>query len=81
MQDVLTQELSECLVEQQDPQCMSLVHRCWRKKVEILPLLTEEEEKESQQLDLKSLLVELKYAFLEEDKQCPVVISSLLTTP
>ena len=84
VRDVLTQELSECLVEQQDnqePQCMSQVQGCWRKKVEILPLLTGEEEKESQQLDLKPLLVELKYAFLEENKQCPVVISSLLTTP
>ena len=49
--------------------------------MEILPLLTGKEEKESQQLDLKPLPVELKYAFLEENKQCPVVISSLLTTP
>ena len=81
VQDVLTQELSECLVEQQEPQCMSLVQGYWRKKVEILPLLTGEEEKEPQQLDLKPLPVELKYAFLEENKQCPVVISSLLTTP
>ena len=81
MQDVLTQELSEWLIEQQEPQCMSLVHGCWRKKVEILPLLTGEEENEPQQLDLKPLPVELKYAFLEENKQCPVVISSLLTTP
>ena len=52
-----------------------------KKKVEILPLLIGEEEKESQQLDLKPLPVELKYAFLEENKQCPVAISSLLTTP
>ena len=81
VQDVLTQELSDCLVEQQEPQCMSLVQGCWRKKMEILPLLTGEEEKEPQQLDLKPLPVELKYAFLEENKQCPVVISSLLTTP
>ena len=51
------------------------------KKVEILPLLTGEEEKESQQLDLKPLPMELKYAFLEENKHCPIVISSLLTTP
>ena len=58
VQEVLTQELSECLVEKQDPQCMSLVHRYWRKKVEILPLLTGEEEKESQQLDLKPLPME-----------------------
>ena len=81
VQDVLTQELSKCFEEQQEPQCMSLVQGCWRKKVEILPLLIGEEEKESQQLDLKPLPVELKYAFLEENKQCPVVISSLLTTP
>ena len=80
MQDVLTQELSECLVEQQEPQCMSLVQGRWRKKIEILPLFTGEEKKEPQQLDLKPLPVELKYAFLEENKQCPVVISSLLTT-
>ena len=31
-----------------------------------------------QKLDLKPLLVELKYAYLEEGDQCPVVISSLL---
>ena len=29
----------------------------------------------------QTLPVELKYAFFEENKQCPVVISSLLTTP
>ena len=81
MQDVLTQELFECLEEQQEPQCMSLLQGCWRKKVEILPLLTGEEEKESQQLDLKPLPVESKYAFLEENKQFLVVISSLLNTP
>ena len=81
VQDVLTQELSECLEEQQEPQCMSLVQGCWRKKVEILPLLIGKEEKESQQLDLKPLPAELKYGLLEENKQCLVVISSLLTTP
>ena len=48
VQDVLTQELFECLEEQQEPQCMSLLQGCWRKKVEILPLLTGKEEKESQ---------------------------------
>ena len=48
VQDVLTQELSECPVEQQEPQCMSLVQGCWRKKIEILPLLTGEEPKEPQ---------------------------------
>ena len=80
MQDVLTPELFDCLVEQQEPQCMSLVQGCWRKKIEILPLLNGEELKEPQQLELKPLPVELKYAFLGENRQCLVVISSLLTT-
>ena len=80
MQDVLTQELSECFVEQQEPQCMSLVQGYWRKKIKILPLLTGEEPKEPQQLELKPLPVELKYAFLEDNRQYQVVISSLLTT-
>ena len=80
VQDVLTPELSKCLVEQQEPQCMSLVQGYWIKKVEILPLLTGEEPKEPQKLELKPLPVELNYEFLEDNKQCPVVISSLLTT-
>ena len=80
MQNWLTPELSECLGEQQEPQCMNLVQGHWRRKIEILPLLTGDEPKEPQQLELKPLPVELKYAFLEENRQCPVVISSLLTT-
>ena len=32
VRDVLTPELSECLEEQQEPQCMSLVQGYWRKK-------------------------------------------------
>ena len=48
------------------------------KKEEILPLLIEQGTKEPQKLDLKPLPVELKYAYLEENEQCPVVISSLL---
>ena len=81
VQDLLTPEFSECLGEQQEPQGMSLVQGYWKRKIEILPLLTGDEPKEPQQLELKPLPVELKYAFLEENEQCPVVISSLLTTP
>ena len=80
VQDLLTPELSECHDEQQEPQCTSLVHGYWRRKIEILPLLIGDEPKEPQQLELKPLPIELKYAFLEENRQCPVVISSLLTT-
>ena len=35
---------------------------------------------ENQKLDLKPLTVELKYAYLEEGEQCPVVISALLNS-
>ena len=80
MRDILTPELSECLVKQHELQGMSLVQGYWRRKIEILPLLTGDEPMEPQQLELKPLPTELKYAFLEENDQCPVVISSLLTT-
>ena len=52
---------------------------------EILPLFNEEEtqkavKEEPPKLILKPLPTELKYAYLEENKQSPVVISSSLTT-
>ena len=59
---------------------MYTVQRPLRKKEEILPLLMEAEANEPQKLDLKPLPVELKYAYLEEHEQCPVVRSSLLST-
>ncbi|RVW64009.1 hypothetical protein CK203_049351 [Vitis vinifera] len=53
---------------------------------EILPLFNKEEaqeaaKEETPKLNLKPLPMELKYTYLEENKQCPVVISSSLTTP
>ena len=57
---------------------MNTIQGHWRKKEEILPLLTGGEANEPQKLDLKPLPVELKYAYLEEREQCPVVIFSLL---
>ena len=80
VQDILTSELSECLVEQREHQEVSLMQGYWRRRIEILPLLTGNEPKEPQQIELKPLPAELKYAFLEANEQCPVVISSLLTT-
>ena len=59
---------------------MKLVQGQWRKKQEILPLIIEEGTSEPQKLELKPLPVELKYTYLEEQEQCPVVISSLLST-
>ena len=56
----------------------------WRMREEILPLFNEDEtqrpvKEEPPKLILKPLPTELKYAYLEEDKQWPVVISSALT--
>ena len=58
----------------------------WKWIEEILPLFNEEEiqeavKEEAPKLSLKPLPTELKYAYLEENKKCPVVISSSLTTP
>ena len=80
VQDILTSELSECLVEQHEHQEVSIMQGYWRRRIEILPLLTGNKPKEPQQIELKPLPAELKYAFLEANEQCPVVISSLLTT-
>ena len=64
VQDVLSRELVDSNEDQQELQKVSLLHGPWRRKVEVLPLLTGSEEQGPQQLDLKLLLVELKYAFL-----------------
>ena len=59
---------------------MNVVQGHWRKKQEIFPLMIEEGTNEPQKSDLKPLPVELKYAYLEEQEQNLVVISSLLST-
>ena len=81
VKDVLSRELVDSNEDQQELQKVSLLHGPWRRKVEVLPLLTESEEQGPQQLDLKPLPVELKYAFLGGKMHCPVVISSLLSNP
>ena len=58
---------------------MNIVHGHWVKKKEIWPLLAEEGTGEPQNLELKPLPMEVKYVYLEEQEQCPVVISSLLS--
>ena len=76
---MLTEVLFDCPEEQQETQGMNIVQRHWRKKEEILPLLIGGEANEPQKLDLKPLPLELKYAYLEEHEQRPIVISSLLS--
>ena len=56
----------------------------WKRREEILPLFNEEKtqkpvKEEPPKLILKPLLTELKYAYLEDNKKCPIVISSALT--
>ena len=81
--DVLIEELSNLSEELQQTQEMCAVNGPWRKKDEIMLLLTEEDKEkegtnEPQNFDLKPLPVELKYAYLEENNQYPVAISSFL---
>ncbi|RVW33536.1 Retrovirus-related Pol polyprotein from transposon opus [Vitis vinifera] len=57
----------------------------WRRREEILPLFNEEDSKGAAREDppklvLKPLPVDLKYAYLEEDEKCPMVVSSTLTS-
>ena len=78
MLDILDEELTEC-VEEQEKVDMKSVQGYWRRRNEILPLVIGEEISEPQKIDLKPLPMELKYAYLEDHEQCPVVISALLS--
>ena len=62
---MLTEELAEYSEGQYEAQNMKLVQGHWKKK---------------KKLELTPLPMELKYAYLEEQEQCAVVISSLLHT-
>ena len=58
----------------------------WMRREKILPLFNKDEaqetaKEETPKLNLKLLPTKLKYTYLEENKKCPVVISSSLTTP
>ena len=81
MQEVLTRELVDNNEDQQELQKVSLLLGQWKRKVEVLPLLTGSEGHGPQQLNLKPLSIELKYAFLGGKMHCPLVISSLLSNP
>ena len=79
MLDILDEELTECAEKQEEVDTKS-VQGYWRRRNEILPLVIGEEINEPQKIDLKPLHVELKYAYLEDHEQCPVVISALVST-
>ena len=83
LQEALTEDLATSSEELPETPEICAVQGPWRRKEEVLPLLTEEYKKQedisdSHMPELKPLPMELKYAYLEENDQCPVVISSLL---
>ena len=79
MLDILDEELIECTEKQEDVDTKS-IQGYWKRRNEIFPLVIGEEISDPQKIDLKPLPVELKYAYLEDHEQCPVVISSFLNT-
>nr|CAN68768.1 hypothetical protein VITISV_024756 [Vitis vinifera] len=84
MQDKLNESLADFEEGLSEPPNVLATLQSWRRIEEILPLFNKEEEaaveKETPKLNLKPLPVELKYTYLEENNQCPVVISSSLTS-
>ncbi|WJZ84286.1 hypothetical protein VitviT2T_003896 [Vitis vinifera] len=86
MQDKLNENLRDLEEGFPEPSYVLATLQGWRKREEILPLFNKEEAQEAAieetpKLNLKPLPTELKYTYLEENKQCPVVISSSLTAP
>ena len=77
LQQELIEELANLPKKLDEPSDLCSAFCPWKRKKEILPLLTEKDKEnvEPLKLDPKPLPTELKYAYLEEGDQCPVVIS------
>ena len=84
MQDKLNESLGDLEEGLSEPPDVLTTLQGWMRREEILPLFNKEEgeaaEVEIPKLNLKPLPVELKYTYLKENNQCPVVISSSLTS-
>ena len=85
IQEKLNESLRDLEEGFPEPSDMLATLQGWRRKEEILPLFNKEEaqevaKEEIPKLNLKPLPMDLKYTYLEENNQCPVVISSSLTT-
>ncbi|RVX10718.1 Transposon Ty3-I Gag-Pol polyprotein [Vitis vinifera] len=86
MQEKLNESLGDLKEGLPEPSDLLDTLQGWRRIEEILPLFNKEKtqeaaKKEPPKLNLKPLPTELKYTYLEENKKCPVVISSSLTNP
>ncbi|RVW73514.1 hypothetical protein CK203_060024 [Vitis vinifera] len=84
MQDKLNESLGDLEEGLSEPPDVLATLQSWKRREGILLLFNKEEgeaaEEETPKLNLKPLPVELKYTYLEENNQCPVVISSSLTS-
>ncbi|RVW72758.1 Retrovirus-related Pol polyprotein from transposon opus [Vitis vinifera] len=84
MQDKLNESLGDLEEGLSEPLDVLATLQSWKRREGILPLFNKEEgeaaEEETPKLNLKPLPVELKYTYLEENNQCPIVISSSLTS-
>ena len=86
MQEKLNESLGDLDEGLSEPLDLLATLQGWRRIEEILLLFNKEEAQEAvkeepPKLNLKPLPIKLKYTYLEENKKCPVVISSSLTTP
>nr|CAN79401.1 hypothetical protein VITISV_002479 [Vitis vinifera] len=84
MQDELNESLEDLKEGLSEPADVLATLQGWRRKEEIITLFNKKEGQddvtvEFPKLNLKPLPMELKYTYLEENNQCPVVISSSLT--
>ncbi|RVW76509.1 hypothetical protein CK203_053327 [Vitis vinifera] len=86
---ILEESLNENLEVLEDgfpePSDVLAIMSPWRRREEILPLFNQEDSQgvaveDPPKLILKPLPVDLKYAYLEDDEKCPVVVSSTLTS-
>ena len=74
--------MAELIEKLDEPSDLCAAFCPWKKTEEIVPLLIEKgkEKEEPLKLDLKPLPIELKYAYLEDGGQCPVVFSLSINT-
>ena len=85
MQEMLNESLGDLKEGLPEPSHLLTTLQFWWRREEVLPLFNKEEAQEDDKeeipkLNLKPLPMELKYTYLEENNQCPIVISSFLTT-
>ena len=83
MQDKLNESLGDLEEGLLEPSDVLATLQGWRRREEILPLFNKEEaqeatKEETSKLNLKPLPMELKYTYLEENKQCMLLYLHLL---